>query len=320
MDLLSDILVHLKLKGTLYFRTSFTSPWSVRVPAYKDVARFHYVHQGRCLVRIEGVGAPVPIEQGDLIIITRGAVHTLYSEQDNEHPVAELDQVIEQSGFTGQGTLVYGEFGSNHETQLVCGHFAFDEHSTHPIMEALPPCIHIRDYGHSSGSWLENTLRVIGAEAGRQNLGSDLISLKLSEIVFTQVLRSYLETEGSTNPALAGYTDKRITRALKAIHNEPQHGWTLDTLASTAGMSRTSFATTFTRYLSISPLAYLTQWRMELARQQLLDTTEPLIHIAANAGYQSEAAFSRVFKKHYEVAPATYRRTYQQAESGYVSG
>lgn len=311
MDLLSDILVHLKMKGTLYFRTSFTSPWSVRVPTYSNVARFHYVHQGRCLVRVEGDPTPVPIEQGDLIIITRGAAHTIFSDQLDEHPIAELDQVIEQSGFTGHGTLVYGEFGRNHETQLVCGHYAFDGRSTHPIIEALPSFIHIRDYEDSSASWLENTLRVIGAEAGRQNLGSDLISQKLSEIVFTQVLRTYLETQGSANPALAGYTDKRITRALKAIHSEPRHHWTLESLASTAGMSRTSFATTFTRYLSLSPLAYLTQWRMELARQKLLDTNESLIEIAAHAGYQSESAFSRVFKKHYEVAPATYRRAHQ---------
>ena len=312
MDLLSDILLHLKLKGTLYFRTSFTSPWSVRVPVYKDVARFHYVHQGRCLVRIEGQTTPVPIEQGDLIIITQGEAHTIYSDHIDEHPVTELDQVIEQSGFSGHGTLVFGEFGSNHETQLICGHFAFDEHARHPILDALPSHIHIRNYGVASGTWLENTLRVIGAEAGRDNLGSDLISLKLSEIVFTQVLRTYLESDGNKNPAMAGYRDKRITRALKAIHSDPGHGWTLESLASTAGMSRTSFATTFTRYLCLSPLAYLTQWRMELARQKLLDTNDPMIEIAAQVGYQSEAAFSRVFKKHYRAAPSTYRRTYQQ--------
>ncbi len=319
MDLLSDILVHLKLKGTLYFRTSFTSPWSVRVPVYKNVARFHYVHQGRCLIRIEGQAAPVPMEQGDLIIITRGAAHNIYSDHADEHPVAALDQVIEESGFTGHGTLVFGEFGSNHETQLVCGHFAFDQDAAHPIIDALPSHIQIRNYGDASGTWLENTLRVIGAEAGRENLGSDLISLKLSEIVFTQALRSYLESAENTNPALAGYADKRITRALIAIHSDPAHGWTLEKLASIAGMSRTSFTTTFTRYMSLSPLVYLTQWRMELARQNLLDTNNPMIEIAAQSGYQSEAAFGRAFKKHYQTAPATYRRINQQRLTGQVT-
>jgi AraC-like DNA-binding protein len=313
LDLLSDILTHLKLKGTLYFRTSFTSPWSVQVPAYRNVARFHYAHQGRCLVRIDGHAVPVPVEQGDLIIIMRGASHTIYSSHDDEHPTAHLEQVIEQSGFNGRGTLIFGEFGASHETQLICGHYALDEHASHPLIDALPSHIHIKNYGETCGGWLENTLRVIGAEAGRDNLGADIISLKLSEIVFTQVLRSYLESAGNKHPALAGYSDKRITRALDAIHDNPGHHWTLDKLAATAGMSRTSFSTTFTRYLSMSPLAYLTQWRMQLARQILLDTDDAIIDIAAKSGYQSEAAFSRVFKKHFQTAPATYRRTRQQA-------
>jgi len=297
MDLLSDILTHLKLKGTLYFRTSFTSPWSIGVPAYKNVARFHFVHKGRCLVRVASQPDPIPLEQGDMIIITRGAKHTLFCDRKTEHPVS---------------TLVFGEFGTNHETQLVCGHFAFEEQATHPIIDALPDTIKIRNYGESSSHWLDSTLRIIGSEAGREKLGSDLIALKMSEIVFTQVLRQYLETEGQTNPALAGYTDVRITKALKAIHTKPSHPWNLEELAAVAGMSRTSFSTTFTRFMSLSPMAYITQWRMELSRQRLLETNEPLVLIAEEAGYQSEAAFSRVFKKTFAIAPATYRRANRQ--------
>jgi len=312
VDLLSDILLHLKLKGTLYFRTSFTGAWSVGVPAYEDVARFHLAHQGRCMLRIVDEPEPVTLEQGDLIIITRGAAHTIFSDPAHEHPVSSLDQVVEQSGFSGSGTLVFGEFGNHHETQLVCGHFAFDHQSKHPMVQALPNYIHIRNYGESSGNWLENTLRVIGAEAGRDQLGSDLIAQKMSEIVFTQVLRTYVETDGKSNPALAGYSDARLTKALQAIHTTPSHGWTLDELASIAGMSRTSFSTTFTQLMSVSPLVYMTQWRMELARQQLLETADALVMIAENAGYQSEAAFSRVFKKHYSIAPATYRRQHRE--------
>ncbi len=314
MDLLSDILVHLRLKGTLYFRTSFTSPWSVAVPSYREVARFHCVHKGRCIIRIEGNESPVVLERGDLIIITRGAAHTLFSSYEDENPITELDQVIEQSGFTGEGTLVFGEFGTNHETQLVCGHFAFEERATHPIVEALPSSIVIRNYGESSGNWLESTLRIIGAEAGMAHLGSDLIAIKMSEIIFTQALRSYLESDGRANPALAGYTDTRIAKALKAIHSSPAHGWTLEELAAVAGMSRTSFSTTFTQFISLSPFAYMTQWRMELARQRLIETNDPLIVIAERSGYQSEAAFSRVFKKYFDISPAAFRRSQRNPE------
>jgi len=264
-------------------------------------------------VRIANHTEPVLIEQGDMIIITRGAEHTMFSEIEYENPVTELDSVIEKSGFPGHGTLVFGEFGTNHETQLVCGHFAFEEYATHPIIDALPSLIHIKNYGQSAGHWLENTLRIIGTEAGRDNLGSDMIALKMSEIVFTQALRQYLENEGKHNSALAGYTDMRLSKALNAIHTSPEQHWTLDELASVAGMSRTSFSTTFSRCMSMSPMAYTTQWRMELSRQRLLDTNEPLVIIAEKAGYQSEAAFSRVFKKTYTIAPATYRR--EQRES-----
>ncbi|MEM7191119.1 MAG: cupin domain-containing protein, partial [Pseudomonadota bacterium] len=221
MDLLSDILSRLRLAGTLYFRTSFTSPWSVQVPAFQNVSRFHLAWKGRCFVRIGGVAAPVMLEQGDLIIITRGATHTLYCDPGTENQAVVLDEVLEESGFTGKGTLVYGEPGTDLETQLVCGHFAFDPLASHPLIEALPSHIHIQNYGEAAGAWMENTLRLIGAEAGKDTLGSDLIALKLSEIVYAQALRTYLGAEGPRKPVMSAFCDPSIARALTAVHEDP---------------------------------------------------------------------------------------------------
>ena len=313
MDLLSDILSRMQLSGTLYFRTSFTSPWSIRVPAFENVARFHFAHKGRCFVRIEGEDTPVPLEQGDLVIIMRGASHTLYCDPTTENQAVLLDQVVEKSGFTGKGALVYGEAGTSYETQLVCGHFAFGENAQHLLIDALPSHIHIRNYGHTAGAWMENTLKVIGNEAGREHMGSDLIALKLSEIIFAQALRTYLENEGAGLPVLAGFADANIARVLTAIHERPGHAWTLETLADRAGMSRTAFVTRFSECMTMTPLGYITHWRMQIARQQLADSSEPIIQIAEQVGYGSEAAFSRVFKKHHASAPATYRRQVQQS-------
>ncbi len=310
MDLLSDILSRMKLSGTLYFRTSFTSPWSVKVPPFEDVARFHFAHKGRCFVRPEGEREPVLLDQGDLIVITRGASHTLYCDPKTEDLALQLDQVVQMSGFTGSGTLVYGDLGTDHETQLICGHFAFDRHAKHPLIDALPSHIHIRNYGETAGTWMENTLRVIGAEAGTAQMGSDMIALKLSEIIFAQVLRTYLMSEGAERPVLAGFSDPAIARALQAIHDDPSAPWTLEALSDIARLSRTSFATKFVRCLSTTPLGYITQWRMQIARQMLAESKAPMIEIAEQAGYQSEAAFGRVFKKHFDVAPATYRRQF----------
>lgn len=308
MDALSDILSRMRLKGTLYFRTSFTSPWGVKVPAYENVARYHFAHKGRCLVRIEGETAPVLIEQGDLIIIPHGASHTLYCDPKTEEAALPLDEVIERSGFTGRGVLVYGEHGTSHETQLVCGHFTFDDHARHSLIGALPSHILIGNYGEASGKWMENTLRVIGAEAGREGIGNDLVAIKMSEIIFAQALRTYLTGEGASRPVMAGFANPQIGRVLSAIHDAPGHAWTLEELSDIAGMSRTSFVSRFSQFMETTPLGYITDWRMQIARQMLVESSAPIIEVAESVGYQSEASFGRIFKRLIGTAPATYRR------------
>ncbi len=313
MDLISDILSHMRLTGTLYFRTSFTSPWGVKVPPFENVARFHFAHRGGCFVRVNEEPDLVPLEQGDLIIITRGATHTLFCDPKIENEALTLDEMVEESGFTGTGTMVYGDPGTSHETQLVCGHFAFEKDANHPLIDALPSYIHIKGYGESTGDWMQSTLGVIGAEAGRGRMGGDLIALKLSEIIFAQALRAYICADGANRPVLAGFSDPNISRALGAFHNAPDFRWSLEELATVAGMSRTSFATKFSALVSMSPGDYMTRWRMQLAQQLLVESDAPIFEVAENTGYQSEAAFSRVFKKYYQLPPATYRRERQRS-------
>lgn len=314
MDLLSDILSHMQLSGTLYFRTSFTSPWSIAVPSFENVARFHFAHKGRCFVRVSGVDNAIPIEQGDLLIIMRGADHKLYCDPATEDKAVKLDDVLERSGFNGKGALVYGDgAGTSHDTQLICGHFAFGKDARHLLIDSLPPYILIKNYGTSFGSWMEDTLRVISNEAGREQMGSDIIALKMSEIIFTQALRTYLANESADTPVLAGFADPNISRALTAIHQQPGHPWALDNLAQTAGMSRTAFASKFSKCMTLTPLGYITHWRMQIARQQLASSNDPIVEIAERVGYRSEAAFSRVFKKHHDKAPASYRRSVRAA-------
>ena len=225
MDLLSDVLSRLDLTGTLYFRTSFTAPWGVDVPSYANVARFHFAHKGRCLVRITGVNTPVALEQGDLIIIPRGASHRLFCTPENEHVAMPLETVLQESGFGGEGVLVFGGDEDMRDTQLVCGHFAFDPFAHHPLLDRLPPFIHVANYGEAAGKWMEYTLRMIGTEAGRSLAGGDLIALKMSEIIFAQALRAFLDREGARHAGLSGFVDPQMSRALMAIHKSPGAGW-----------------------------------------------------------------------------------------------
>lgn len=308
LDLLSDILTRLSLRGTLYFRTSFTEPWGVKVPAFSNVARFHYVHRGECVVRVEGQSDEIRMAQGGLVLIPRGVAHTLTCRHSGTDDALPLDDVIERSGFKGYGTLVYGGANFVHETQLICGHFSIAPDSRHVLFDRLPPHIHIADYGAEAGGWLEATLRVIGAEAGGARLGGDLVALKMSEAIFAQALRTFIETEEAEEGGLAGFADPQLARALTALHRAPARDWRVASLAREAGMSRTAFAQSFSRKLGMTPMQYVTSWRMQIAREALASRHASVADAAEECGYASESAFSRVFKREVGVSPASYRQ------------
>lgn len=313
LDLLSDILTRLSLRGTLYFRTSFTEPWGVRVPAYSNVARFHYVHRGECVVRVEGESEQCRLKQGDLVLVPHGRAHTLTCRHSGPEAALPLDDVLARSGFRGYGTLVYGGPNPALETQLICGHFSIAPGSRHMILDRLPPQILIPDYGAEAGNWLEATLRVIGAEAGGARLGGDLIALKMSEAIFAQALRSYIEASKETDHALSGFADSHLARALSAFHRTPAAEWTVASLAREAGMSRTTFAQAFAEQMGITPMQYVTQWRMQIARDALGTRGLGVAEAAQLSGYASESAFSRVFRKEVGLPPAAFRRQSQVA-------
>ena len=313
MDLLSNILNVMKLSGTLYFRTSFTAPWGVEVPRFENVSRFHYVHRGRCFAHVEGQEEALLLDQGDLVIIPHGALHTLSDPASVE--VLSVDQVVAESGFSGQGALVHGGTDTGHETQLICGHFAFDPGASHILIDSLPQYLHIKDYGSVSPDWLDGTLKIIGSELGRDQLGSDLIALKLSEIIFTQAIRHFIKSDGKQQQGLAGFADHNLRLALEAMHQDPAAQWTVDGLARIAGMSRTAFSNRFSDLIGSTPLTYLTTWRMQLARHLLIDTRLPIIEVATRSGYQSEASFGRIFKRHFDAPPAMFRRSRLDAEA-----
>ncbi len=310
LDLLSDILTRLSLKGTLYFRTSFTEPWGIRVPAYENCARFHYVHRGECVVRVDGENKSLRLAKGDLVLIPHGAAHVLNCRHSGPEEVLPLEDVIERTGYDGNGLLVYGGDDPDFETQLICGHFCLAKGSRHLLFERLPPSIVISDYGTEAGGWLEATLRVIGAEAGSAKLGADLIALKMSEAIFAQAVRRYVESTAHENGALSGFADAHLTRALTAFHRNPVAQWSVESLAKEAALSRTSFATRFTDKLGVTPMQYVTSWRMQIARTALIEREVSVAEAADLCGYASEAAFSRTFKKEIGQSPAAYKNVH----------
>lgn len=309
LDLLSDILTRLSLRGTLYFRTSFTEPWGVRVPAFRDVARFHFAHRGEALVRVVGQSVPVHLAQGDLVIIPHGTAHVLSCRHTSPKEALPLDDILSRSGFPGHGMLVWGGDESPRDTQLICGHFALTEGSRHLLFDRLPPFIHLRGYGDEAGPWLEATLKVIGAEAGGARLGGDLIALKMSEAIFAQAIRAHVEQSRAVDCGVAGFADPHLGRALAAFHRAPTASWTVAELAREAGLSRTGFADRFTARIGVTPMAYVTSWRMQIAHEALVQRGLSVAEAAEISGYASESAFSRVFKKEIGVSPAAFRQS-----------
>lgn len=305
MDVLSSILDHLRLRGTLYFSTNFTRPWGVHVPAFKNVARFHMVVRGSCWVGVEEQER-VLLEPGDLVLIPHGAGHVL--ADDRTAPARTLDEVVEVSGFTGSGALVYGgEDESSAPAKLVCGHFEFDERFHHPLLNQLPDMMVIRWADRRESGSLESVFAFIADEALAGRPGSEAVVRRLSEVLFVQAVRSWAE-EADVTGILSALRDPRLAPALEAIHADPAERWTLDRLAKRASLGRSSFAARFREAMGTTPHGYLTLWRMQTARRLLADSTLSLERIAIQTGYDSAASFSRAFKKDLGTSPGAYRK------------
>lgn len=306
MDNLSEVLSVTKVKSSLYFRTAFSAPWGVTVPSFQKVARFHYVLKGICWVRVDGHSDPIMLEQGDLVVIPLGRSHTLSDTQDRA-PTA-LDRVVEDAGYEGEGCLVYGGPETQAPTSLICGHFEYADEILNPLLRQLPPAIVLRQSLIGNVDWLEDGLAFLSREIDADRPGRDALVQRISEILLIQVLRQYLEhaPEGAT--PFGALKDPRLSRALECIHHQPEKRWTVASLAEEAGMSRTAFATRFQHLMGLTPLEYLTDWRLRRATKLLRESQDPVRLVAYQCGYESEAAFARAFKKRFEVSPGEYRK------------
>jgi AraC-like DNA-binding protein len=305
MDVLSDILATVRLRGSLYFRTDFRPPWGLRVPRFKRVARFHLVTRGTCWVRVEDGPEPICLEAGDIVLIPGGAEHVLADTPDT--PCRTVDEVVRAAGFTGRGALVMGNEDDGAPTRMVCGHLEFDEDLHHPLLDQLPEALVVRWDADHRDTPLEDAFRFIVREVQEGKPGHEAVVARLSEILFVQVVRSWANRERHENGTLAALADPRIGSALAAIHQEPATRWTVEALARRANMGRTAFADRFARVVGETPLRYLTLWRMQTAKRLLADSPLSLDQIAERVGYDSAASFSRVFKKQTGVAPGAWR-------------
>jgi len=308
MDALADILESVHLSGSLYCRSDLSAPWGMDLPA-SDTTQFHAVRRGRCwLLRDEA--SPIRLETGDMVMLPKGTAHALADDPDT--PLRPLTDLIAchlpaQMPTGVKPPLVFG--GGGDPTALICGYFRFDAGAAHPLLSVLPAVVHVRGEGGRALTWLETTLDLIAQEATAGRPGGEVLINRLTEALFIQVIRAHLEARTSPEPSwLAGLCDPRIASALGLIHREPGEAWTVDTLATRVGLSRSGFSARFRDLVGEPPLHYLTRWRMQVASNHLQDGRLSLAEVAEAVGYRAEASFSRVFKRMVGVAPGAYRR------------
>lgn len=312
MDVLSEILGALDLRGSLYFSTEFRPPWGVKVPPHPGVSRFHLNMRGDCWVSTPSEPEPVLLEAGDLVLVPHGSGHTLAGSPDAA--CLSLDDVIERSGFDGRGALVHGGEDRGNPTRLVCGHFAFDEAGGHPFLEQLPSMVVIRhdETGTAPRLELDEVFRIITREVRDGRPGGDAIVHRLSEVLFIQAVRVWAERQEPQEAGqglMAALLDRHLGASLDAVHRRPDHRWTVEELARAGGLSRTVFAERFRDVVGMSPMQYVTFWRVQKARGLLARRGLSLDAVAQQVGYGSTAAFSRAFKKQVGDSPGTYRRS-----------
>jgi AraC-like DNA-binding protein len=247
----------------------------------------------------------MPLAPGDIVMMPHGDSHVMGAGVGGR-PI-DGDAALPAMW---SGKLSLATFGGGGEvTGLVCGYLACDGELLKPVLAGLPRVLRVNLRQDPAGDWLDNMLRHALAQAAANTPGSDVILAHLAEVLFTEVLRRYLVTlPAGRSGWLAGAGDPAVGRALAALHRDPGYNWTIDVLAQEAGMSRSALTERFAKFLGQSPMAYLTDWRLEIGAEALRSTSRSVQRVAADVGYESEAAFNRAFKRKFGAPPARYRR------------
>ena len=316
MDALSEILRVVHLVGAIFIQARFTAPWCYQSPSADSAAPvlepgaervviFHLITEGECFVELDGQ-PPMRLSAGDAIIFPQGDAHRMSSEPGlpPATPARRLDDVLKRR----PRQLAYGGGGAT--TRLVCGYLACDKRLAGMLLAGLPPVVRVNVRGSNAGIWLEASVRYALAEARSPRPGGAGVLAKLSEVLFIEVLRLYMNEQSAGRTGwLAGMGDRIVGSALNALHKEPAQAWTLEELARSAGTSRSVLAERFQQLVGSSPMQYLTQWRMLLAANLLCRSNAPLARIAEDVGYQTDTAFSRAFRREFGTPPAAWRRS-----------
>ncbi|MFA7429622.1 MAG: AraC family transcriptional regulator [Rhodospirillaceae bacterium] len=316
VDVLSDVLRAVRLTGAVYYDFKLTSPWvaqapptriiaPVVMPGVQHVMEYHVLTDGACWGGLLD-GEPWLMEAGDVIVFPHGDPHAMSSSPGMR---AEPDMSIVLPPNDRLPFVFGGGGGGPDRAHLICGFLGCDRMPFNPLLAALPRAILLKSRHGPDPGWLDRFIDLVRREVEDRRAGSRDMLSRLAEIMFVDVVRRHLDQVPEAQAGwLAGLQDVHVGRALAALHARPAHAWTLEELAAEAGLSRSVFAERFMQLLGLPPIQYLARWRMQMAATLLAQGSESIALIAVQVGYDSEAAFSRAFKKMVGLAPGAWRR------------
>jgi len=319
-DALSDVLKTVRLTGAAFFDVVARAPWVAEqpprdvilpkvLPGAAHLISYHVIIEGSCFSNIIGE-PPVRLEAGDVVVFTRGDPHVVSSGPGmravagTTHPIDDVEAAsrlpfpVNLGG--GDGPIA---------TRMVCGFLACDMQPFNPLLENLPRVIQAGERDGKGGRWLREFVRLAVDESADRRAGGASVLAKLSELMFIEVVRRYLEAQPPERCGwLAGLRDPFVGKALSLMHGAPARDWTIEILARDVGLSRSVLAERFAGLVGMPPIQYLAKWRMQVAAGLLSRGSANIAAVAAEIGYGSEAAFSRAFKKLVGVPPSAWRR------------
>jgi AraC-like DNA-binding protein len=313
-DPLSEALRSVRLSGAIFLDAELSAPWGFAsppasagahlvAPSAEHLILFHLLVEGEATARIPGQGS-VALEAGDIAVLPRGDAHQLWNGRVSRLTDSStlLPKILEGGVVSERGG------GGGRLTKFICGYIGCERQAQRLFLAGLPPLFKVNIRRDGSGEWIESTIRHLASERETARAGRSALLAKLAEALFIETLRRYMaELPRQRTGWLAAARDSAVGHALGAIHREPARAWTVASLAQQAGVSRTVFAERFARLLGEAPLTYVSRCRMQLGARLLETTDDTVLQVALNAGYESESAFNRAFKREFDLPPARYR-------------
>jgi AraC-like DNA-binding protein len=314
VDAFSDVLRVIRLSGGVFLEAEFTAPWCISgkispddckpyLAAPRHVIASHYVAAGCMQLRAEGSEA-IDVRAGEIVLLPHNDFHCFGSEL-NSAPVPARE-IIQPPRDGGLARIVHG--GGGAMTQILCGYLGSDA-AFSPLLTGLPRMLKLDVRTTASGAWIESSFRFAASEIAAGRPGSTTLIAKLSELLFVEAVSQFVASLPAERRGwLSGLRDPQIGRSLALLHARATEEWTSGSLAREVGMSRSAFAERFTSLVGQPPMQYLAQWRMHIAAQQLREGRSSVAQIGFAIGYDSEAAFSRAFKRQFGASPGVWRK------------